>query len=174
MNKLFGVPLWHFRNFLTDEELKICYDELDCISSVTKHLGIDETIGGIETDLSNKDMHITSKLHTLFKSINSNVKIQNYWISESKPNTSVISHNHINPNQQIVVYSAVYYLQAENSGNLYLENPDQFGKLLGDTRYMITPSTNDLIIFPGWINHWVDTNTSNITRKCIAFDLVLN
>lgn len=173
MQQLFGVPLWHFRDFLNQDELRICHNELESISSSIKQLGIDEAMGGVEFDLSTHETYIASKLNQLFHKINPNVAIQNYWISESKPNTSVVSHNHINPNQKMVMYSAVYYLAAEDSGNLYLENPDQFGKLLGQARHKITPKTNDLIIFPGWVNHWVDTNTSNITRRCIAFDLTV-
>jgi hypothetical protein len=173
MNKIFGVPLWHFREFLNDEDLQICYNELNSISCSIKHLGVGEELGGIEYDLTNHNMSIIDKLHSLFQNINSKVIVESYWVSESKPNTSVVSHNHINPNQKFVMYSAVYYLQAENSGDLYLENPDGFGKMLGNNRYKITPKTNDLIIFPGWVNHWVDVNRSSVNRKCISFDLVL-
>lgn len=173
MTKIFGVSLWRFSEFLNDEDLRTCNDQLKNIIPPKKDIGIGEEMGGVEYNLTHFKLSILDNIHEVFQKINPNVKVDNYWVSESSPNTSVVSHNHINPHEKFVLYSAVYYLQAENSGDLYLENPDGFGKILGDDRHKITPATNELIIFPGWVNHWVDVNRSNITRKCIAFDLVL-
>lgn len=85
----------------------------------------------------------------------------NYWISISKPSTTVVRHNHIDPgiNPQV---SAVLYIEAPiDCGQLHLEEFNQ----------TLTVSSGDLVLFPASCYHSVSENTSTANRVCVAFDL---
>jgi uncharacterized protein (TIGR02466 family) len=74
------------------------------------------------------------------------------------------------------VFSAVYYLQAEDTGILRFQNPSN---ILADcnprspfTReFCFNPVEGDLILWPAWVPHDVGTNFSDKSRINITFDL---
>jgi len=82
--------------------------------------------------------------------------------------------------------SCVYYPQAEkNSGNLVLlppsaiaeyAVPNQIKKHVHEfnaTRWTIEPESNKLLIFPGWITHYVENNNSNKDRISVVANISL-
>lgn len=124
----------------------------------------DATIHGTEYDLTH--VQELSRIQTLIEEIASIIYeeplyTEDFWLSISEPNTSVISHNHMD-GKNINVASCVLYLQAsENCGELILE----------DYEITITPKVGDLVIFDSYCYHNVKTNQSNEDRICIAFDM---
>jgi ectoine hydroxylase-related dioxygenase (phytanoyl-CoA dioxygenase family) len=85
----------------------------------------------------------------------------NYWVSISEINSTVVRHNHIDPGISPQV-SAVLYIEAPvNCGQLHLEEFNQ----------TLTVSSGDLVLFPASCYHSVSENTSTSSRVCVAFDL---
>lgn len=97
----------------------------------------------------------------------------NYWTNINNPGSNNRLHTHKDDD-----FSAIYYLVAENTGDLTFHNP---ANLLTDcslnspytSRMCYTPVEGDLVIWPAWMPHEVETNTSNTQRVNIAFNIKL-
>jgi hypothetical protein len=108
------------------------------------------------------------------------VELEEYsvWLNQLEPDgRHVVPHNH-----GIALVGWVYYLDvADNSGDIIFLNPqgnnswDYFYHPTVPQRspnhdfvYNFKPKTGDLLIFPGWLSHYVEPNTSGQTRVSIA------
>lgn len=70
--------------------------------------------------------------------------------------------------------SGVFYLKTpKHSGRLVLTNPAirSEHKLIRNSNYGITPSVGALIIFPSWLEHYVEPNLSDDTRISMSFNV---
>jgi len=102
----------------------------------------------------------------------SNLKMD-MWTNINSPNSRNELHSH-----REYDYVAVYYLQGTNTGGLVLYNP---ANLLNDcspnapfiSKMVFQPNDGDLIIWPAWVPHEVEVNTSSRDRVSIAFNLKL-
>ena len=98
-------------------------------------------------------------------------------------NTLESSGRHIVPhNHGIALVGWVYYIDVpENSGDIVFLNPqgnnswDYFyhnefpgSSPNNDLLYKFKPKTGDLLMFPGWLSHYVEPNNSNQTRISMA------
>jgi len=96
------------------------------------------------------------------------------WTNVNDTGSRNVFHAHKTAN-----FSAVYYLRAENTGNLRFANP---ANLLTDcnpagpfTRdFYFTPKDKDLILWPAWMPHEVEPNPNSQVRVNIAFDIYLS
>lgn len=96
-----------------------------------------------------------------------------YWTNINQPNSRNSFHSHKN-----AIFSGVYYIQGTGTGDLRIVNP---ANILGDcnklspfTRdFYYTPKDRDLILWPSWLPHEVETNRSNRERINIAYDVIL-
>jgi hypothetical protein len=97
--------------------------------------------------------------------------IINYWANVNEPQSRNVVHNHNN-----AIFSGTYYLQAEGTGDLRFSNP---ANLIGCCNpdspfthdFSFTPNDGDLVLWPSWMPHEVETNFSNKQRINIAFDI---
>lgn len=113
---------------------------------------------------SNTDIYFKSFLES------SNASIE-YWANINLPGSRNNFHNH-----KTSTFSAVYYIQATSTGNLRFTNP---ANIMGDcnpsapfTRdFVIEPTDGDLILWPSWVPHEVETNFSNKERINLAFNI---
>jgi hypothetical protein len=94
-----------------------------------------------------------------------------YWANVNLPRTRNAIHSH-KPAQ----FSACYYLQAEGTGGLRFINPANImaecnpgSPFIRDFR--VLPKDGDLLLWPAWMPHEVETNFSNKERINLAFDL---
>lgn len=93
-----------------------------------------------------------------------------FWANINEPNSRNSMHSH-KPAQ----FSACYYLQGTDTGLFRFINP---ANLVGDcntkapfTRdFFINPKDGDLILWPSWMPHEVETNFSKKDRVNLAFD----
>lgn len=96
-----------------------------------------------------------------------------YWTNINQPMSRNVLHSH-----KSAIFSGVYYIQGTGTGNLRIINP---ANILGEcnnlspfTRdFYYTPKDKDLILWPSWLPHEVDTNTSTRERINIAYDVIL-
>lgn len=77
------------------------------------------------------------------------------WVGIYKKGHYAISHSHY---PSLVTF--VYYLQVDDN------NPTPL--IFTDNNFTFTPSTNSLIIFPGYMYHFVPEHKSNIDRIVIS------
>jgi uncharacterized protein (TIGR02466 family) len=95
----------------------------------------------------------------------------NSWCNINETNSRNVYHSH-----KTKMFSIVYYLQATNTGRLILTNP---ANILNDcnhfapyTRsFFFLPKDGDLVLWPAWIPHEVESNTSDRQRINIVFDI---
>lgn len=105
------------------------------------------------------------------------LQIQNLWININPPGSYNEQHDH-----QGSILSGVYYVDAdEGQGNLVFDRTDSanFFVLPKDTdkmtyftspRAMYKGKTNALYIFPSWMRHSVQGNTTHRDRISISFN----
>lgn len=122
---------------------------------------------------------IISKLKYIYTSmgIRTEPKLHGYWCNVNHKYSINGSHNH--PGSY---YSACLYVRApDNCGNIVFERDDSLEDYHIDTdltennykTFSIKPSVGEVIIFPAWLKHYVDTNLTNDPddrRISIAFN----
>lgn len=119
----------------------------------------------------NKEVYSCTKQVGLY-----DLEIYNIWLNINPPG----SYNHLH-NHQGAVLSGVYYVDANpQQGNIQFERTDNAQyhiptKVEKDTYFTSTRATyaaktGALYIFPGWLNHSVQGNTSNTDRISISFN----
>ena len=94
-----------------------------------------------------------------------------YWTNINKPGSKNAIHDH-----RAWQYVAVYYAQAEDTGEIVFYNPanvtescDNFSPFINPIS--IAPKDGDLIVFPAWIPHEVEVNKSNKDRINISMNI---
>lgn len=148
----------------------------NCWRSEHKYNDIDWLLKEITTNVfhaieyySTKDTVFSQALHKYNKK---NLQIF-YWTNINQPLSRNVMHSH-----KSAVFSGVYYVQGSDTGALRIVNP---ANMLGEcnslspfTRdFYYTPRDRDLILWPSWLPHEVEVNTSSKERINIAYDIVL-
>lgn len=94
-----------------------------------------------------------------------------YWANVNEPHSRNSMHCH-----KPADFSACYYLDAEGTGSLRFINPSNTmaecsigSPFVRDFR--INPMNGDLLLWPSWLPHEVETNLSQRQRINLAFDL---
>lgn len=104
------------------------------------------------------------------------LKIQNIWVNINPPGSYNHLHNHVGS-----VLSGVYYVDATSEqGNIQFERSDGAEYHIPEdvaqptyytsTRATYAAKTGALYIFPGWLKHSVQANTSSTDRISISFN----
>ena len=99
------------------------------------------------------------------------VKITTSWLTAIEPNTTPTLHRHQNS-----WFSGVYYFQDFSYSCLEFKNPIERdidlknGKLTGNWR--LQPEKNRLVIFPSYLYHKIEKNTSDEVRHSLAFNIM--
>lgn len=144
----------------------------------SKNLNFNENleINKLITEIENRSLEILKKYD-----LNKNYKIfvQNIWININKKGDFNIPHLH--PGS---FFSGVFYVNCnENSGNIVFENPAltfeyfisnkeiEKNNNYNSGRMFHTPQNNKLVIFPGYLNHYVEPNQNDEERISISFNL---
>ena len=97
-----------------------------------------------------------------------------YWTNINEPGSRNVMHSH-----QAVQYASVFYLQAEGTGDVSFYNPANLTENCHATAPWVsvmsyTPKNGDLVVFPGWVPHDIETNKSNKSRISVAFNISFN
>ena len=98
----------------------------------------------------------------------------NIWTNVNEVGSKNVIHSH-----KTDAWAGIYYVQAENTGNLMFYNP---ANLLNECKFNspfirntgIQPKDGMLILWPGWIPHEVIENKSNRQRINIAWGININ
>jgi uncharacterized protein (TIGR02466 family) len=95
----------------------------------------------------------------------------NYWTNINQPGSRNVIHAHSSAS-----LSGVYYIQGTGTGELRILNP---ANVLGTCHekspfvrdFVFDPKDKDLIMWPSWLPHEVETNLTNKERINIAYDI---
>ena len=99
---------------------------------------------------------------------NENYKIQNCWINFFEPGLRHSTHVHGNS-----TISGVYYYKTNgNDGDLVIFNPNHNNVLNSweSPEIRIKPENGKLVLFPSYLYHEIETNTTQDTRISVAFN----
>ena len=160
--------------------LKIVYDLEKNVESNKK-----TNEGGYQKDLNCRDLFsdlISEEIHKYERLLNLNkkLKLDNLWCNINHKNSYNLSHVHPG-----VHFSGVYYLETpKNCGKLIFTNPNTFVRMHSELEeasehpnfkphFCIEPVENLLLIFPSYLLHEVDMNSSNKKRTSISFNLCI-
>ena len=155
---------FHLPKYLNQQQLHEILAELTpFFENSHKFLGLGENQAGTEYDLTADraiPIYVSLVEHLCSQYTGKKVQCRNYWISVSKPGTTVVSHNHWDHGE--CKFSAIIYVCADqDSGQLQLE----------DYGVGLTLSPGDIVLFPTQCYHSVTKNNSGFDRVCVAFDL---
>jgi len=109
------------------------------------------------------------------------VDLANYWVNINHKNNFNLPHLHIDS-----FLSVVYYVKVpKKSGKIMFKNPilahqytihnnmiDEFTHF-NSSEWGVQPEEGQLLIFPSWLEHYVQPNESNDYRVSIAFNTKL-
>lgn len=188
-NRLFDCPLFaHDHAGINDKQLK---DYVYNLRDNSKGRIVSNS-GGWQSDnvnlkapeLSEFFQTILIDLNFYFEQIGGNVRnkevmITEAWFNINEKNSFNWSHHHTG------FASGVYYIQADNdTGELVLEHPSQTMDLSWNTEWFnetslyscsaptwrVPPETSRFYVFPSWLKHRVEMNTTNKTRISVAIN----
>jgi uncharacterized protein (TIGR02466 family) len=113
--------------------------------------------------------------------INNNLKIENFWLNVNGYKDANMIHSHPGG-----IFSGVYYLQVpinsgvivfKNPASVFLESywPKNFIKNYNGATsplWRIMPTNNQMLIFPSWLEHFVEPNMNETEERIsIAFNV---
>lgn len=180
----FPIQVGHL-NLNTDSMIEYC------LSLEKQNIGVQKSnIGGWQSHNLSGEI---AELNDLFKEImtfadkfrdivgykdNLEPEILNLWVNINYTHCYNTVHTH--PGS---IFSGVYYLQAnEDSGNIVFINPYDFAdnpdfvkeyKEFNSPKYYQTPEPQKIIMFPSYLRHYVDANSSLEKRISISFNIGL-
>lgn len=172
--ELFPTPVWGF--VLHGEK----YHAFDYINEITKLESTDKTVvksnsGGFQSHDNLHQLPVFAELISTLETIGSDciqkpVIITDMWANINYRNCHNYAHTHGG------ALSGVFYLEVPpNSGRLVLCNPAvrSDGHVLRSPNYPIVPENLALIVFPSWLEHYVEPNLSEDRRISISFNFAI-
>jgi len=147
-----------------------------CWRSQAKFKNINWLLSAI-TSLVNEAIEYYRSKDPIFNEAFSSIDISQlgifYWTNVNEPLSRNVMHAH-----KTGIFSGVYYIQGTDTGDLRLINPantltdcNAYSPFTRDFYY--TPKDRDLILWPSWLPHEVETNNSNRQRINIAYDIYI-
>lgn len=198
MSLLFGTPLWTFE---MPGQITINQALADAIlSEMAKDPGVHfSNRGGWQ---SHGKLYMKEEFRSLIDFINcklgrvgqnygfgaasNKLRVTSMWANVNLPGHSNITHSHQSPvgMPNPLVLSGSYYVRVpKHSGALvledygrpmrYLQLPFQEPNLINSFTVKIPPREGNLLLFPAWMEHHVETNKSDAQRISIAFNVAL-
>lgn len=176
---IFSTPIWDFQV----EDQQTALEEL---CAEIKHMAalqpsvFKSNVGGWQ---SKDDLHKSNKLFetlatTLEKYANDALEdavfkpvcVTEMWANVNSKYCSNIAHTHSG------ILSGVFYLQvSERSGRLVLRNPAirSDSHYIRAENYVINPRVLKCVLFPSWLEHYVEPNLSEDLRISVSFNIGL-
>jgi len=192
----FGTPL--YTNFSTLEKQKIIQEEIQLVyndlikndqfknnpewnSHLLSDIDFKENIiqkYNLQIFSQCLNEHLKSYLEEIYSPLSKNIldyKITASWLTLTKKGMYARAHTHGEAD-----ISGVYYFKTNGEdGRIFFNNPNQLilnsvcFKHMDQTVYF-KPSVGKFILFPGWLQHAVQTNTTDNDRVSLSFNIQFN
>lgn len=174
---IFSVPIWGF--ILNDQKYQ-SKDYIDTILSLekTEPSVKKSNSGGYQTHDNLHDIPVFKEFVSALERISASC-CEEYLSKQCK---TIVTEMWGNINYKYCynaahihggALSGVFYLKApKNCGKLILRNPAvrSDGQLINTPNYSIVPENLALILFPSWLEHYVEPNLSEEVRMSISFN----
>lgn len=177
-NIIFQTPIW---GFIIGDQRYQSKDYIDAILDLerTEPSVKKSNIGGYQTHDNLHAVPVFKEFCDMIENIGTScfeesngirgkAKITEMWGNINYPNCHNAAHTHGE------ALSGVFYLQVpDSSGNLVLCNPAvrADGRLFRPSNFPITPKPLACIMFPSWLEHYVEPNLSSSNRISISFNM---
>jgi len=172
---IFPTPIW---GYILNAEKYHALDYIDLIHNIaeTEPSSKKSNFGGYQTrDNLHKEgvmQEFISSIDALVGSIAQEYKLPSLKITSMWGNINRYKdYNGAHTHEGVI--SGVFYLKVpENSGRLILCNPAvrSHNSLLKSNNYPIMPGNLACILFPSWLEHYVEPNMSEEERISISFN----
>lgn len=191
IHNIFSVPIYEHESnfdeiFLIQNEIK---NKLPEILETDKFENPPLWNDGVKTNIKARynsiaDFELKNLQNFIDKHVNNYIKLSDCWI----PVPIKLTHSWINftnkdegqdwhQHQDATISGCYYYQTSETDGDIIFETPNPFVKLeifpYGQTVQKYEnkkPKVGKIILFPSWLNHKVEKNTTNESRISIAFN----
>ena len=184
--QLFRPSIWKYQYSFNWDSLKPKIDDLFLHSKTNSLLEKKSAWSTVSCDSDLQPHHWSELQHFidwidiitlgLAKDLNfqsADYKITNSWVNRHDFSGETIEHNH---NNTTFVVSA-YLNCPPNSGNIVFKDPLEYHKsswpiFPEEHLYQeISVATNDVLIFPGYLKHYVQPNLSSESRYVMTFNI---
>ena len=116
-------------------------------------------------------------LKSLNEELYNTYEMKESWLTKSTKG----NYGHIHTHGSFDISGVYYFKTNENDGNIFFENPvdvsiaSKIGRnnILRQS-FSYTPQIGKFILFPSWLRHGVDTNTTDNERISVSFNLSLS
>ena len=177
VHNIFNTPIWGYILSSHQYQSKDYLDRLFEIEQ-TEQSAKKSNFGGFQTrDNLNDTEGVLKELVNYINNIandiakeytNKKIGITEMWGNINYKYSSNGAHTHSG------IFSGVFYLQTpENCGNLVFCNPAvrSDGHLIRAKNYSIKPQALACIMFPSWLEHYVEANLSDSKRVSLSFNI---
>lgn len=175
---IFQTPIWGY--ILNDQKYQV-KDYIEAISHLEQTVPSERksNVGGYQTHDNLHQLPVFKEFVEHLQCMGSNL----YSEHSGKQGNAVVTEMWGNINNKYCynaahihgqALSGVFYLQVPpNSGNLIFCNPAvrSDGRLFRNPNYTVAPENLACIIFPSWLEHYVEPNLSDQQRISISFNM---
>lgn len=173
------------------------YKEMDKGRLVSNRIGYQSNDLDLKTYVNNEDVRLQPIFDKIISHCNHyatdfgvnedlEIALTGFWININFPNAVNMAHTH-----GFSFFSGVYYIDVpENSGNIVFTHPNQHIQAYWNVRYdglqtftqenssnverwWLPSCDGNLYIFPSWLEHSVEINSSKHNRYSFAFNTTL-
>jgi hypothetical protein len=182
--QLFTSPVWEVTNQIDADTLKdLTGFAYDCVKKYPLDTPVSKRNGFNSIPLSINHPALTNILQMSIGAVKEQyepsveMRLEKYWININPPGAYNIRHTH----PRTVLACTLYLQTPENGGDIVFYNPNPAALFANYSNkrahynfseFRITPTPGLFVACPGWLDHSVDTNTSDTDRISISMNIV--
>jgi uncharacterized protein (TIGR02466 family) len=103
--------------------------------------------------------------------VHSKIKIVDSWVNLYEETQYQFTHNHLaTPDDKTLISGSYYYNTNGCDGNIVFVNEHQHD--LSTSGHTQRPEEGLLLLFPSWLGHYVQANTTNNKRISFSFNFI--
>ena len=99
------------------------------------------------------------------------LEVKESWLTDTRKGEYTVPHNH----GAFDISGVYYYATNGEDGDIHFVNPSPItdtSKFINNTQYIkYTPLVGRLILFPGWLTHFVNENETDSRRMSLSFNI---
>ena len=191
IKQIFSTPIYEYDGtieeiFLVQSEIKNKLPKIQQADAFENPTGWND---GVQTNIKSRyntieDFQMNNLSAYIEKHVRNYIKMIDAW--EPMPNK--LAHSWINlvskdqwqdwhQHHDATISGTYYYQTSGSDGDIIFRTPNQFvelelfsiGSMVGK-QHAIQPKNGKIVLFPGWLSHKVDRNTTDTTRISISFN----
>lgn len=171
---------------LADDLTANTLSEIEWFERQVSHKIMEQNVSGNRTSVNSHVLETTELKDVIQKYINEysikvlgeepKLHITASWLNSNPPG----SHHHKHPHPNSKISGCLYLNVSDDTGKFNIYKPEALSDYLTDTKIeynkynyeyvWFAPKRFDLYLFPSYLQHSVDTNTSNMNRVSLAFN----